>query len=60
MSRPTPPRVVTGWWRNYDGTPEVGVRIKFGLRHVHIEPHNVRALADALHDWADKQEEEQQ
>lgn len=52
--RPTPPLVRRGFWRHEDGTKEYGVRIQCGIRHVYIEPHNIRALADQLHDHADR------
>ncbi|MEE1617313.1 hypothetical protein [Brachybacterium sp. J153] len=57
--RPTPPVVRTGYWRHEDGTKEHGIRIQCGIRHVYIEPHNIRKLADQLHDYADRHEEDQ-
>lgn len=55
-ARPHPPVVRAGFWRHDDGTKEYGVRIQCGIRHLYIEPHNIRKLADALHDWADRHE----
>lgn len=56
--RPTPPVVRPGFWRHENGTKEYGVRIQCGIRHVYIEPHNIRALADQLHDYADNLEQQ--
>ena len=56
--RPTPPVVRPGFWRHEDGTKEYGVRIQCGIRHVYIEPHNIRKLADQLHDHADNIEQQ--
>lgn len=55
--RPKRPAVRSGFWRHEDGSKELGVRIQCGIRHIHVEHHNVRALADALHDHMDALEE---
>lgn len=57
--RPTPPIARPGFWRREDGSKESGIRIQCGIRHLYIEPHNVRKLADALHDLADDFESRQ-
>ena len=55
--RPTPPLVKPGFWRRNDGTKEHGgVRIWCGQRHIYVEPHNIRSLADQLHDYMDEKE----